>query len=259
MSFIYYNTSKKQFDIDDRKIDFASVLSTHWLLYGLLQTRPYVHGKLLDIGCGVKPYRPLFNVDQHLGVDWPNSGHQLNVEAYADVQSLPFADQSFDTLLCTEVIEHLPQPWKAMNEMARVLKPGGHLILSAPFVHIHHEFPHDYYRFTFFGLQTQVVQAGLLPLAIWARGGPVSVFMDLMSRFILSWSRAILRKIHIPKTGQDMILRLIIGLPQHIAVLFLINFSKHQTQQPENLILPTPLSLGYVLVASRPSDLEEKL
>lgn len=259
MSFIYFNSAKKQFDVDDRKVGIASVLSTRWLLHGLLQARPYVHGKLLDIGCGVKPYRSLFNADQHLGVDWPGSGHELNVEAFANAQSLPFADQSFDTLLCTEVIEHLPRPWQALDEMARVLKPGGHLILSAPFVHVHHEFPHDYYRFTFFGLQAQVRQAGLQPLAIWARGGPISVLMDLTSRFILSIARTLLRRIQTPEKIQNMILRFTISLPQRVAAFIWIRVSKRCAHQPDNFISPTPLSLGYVLVALRPADSQRKI
>ena len=251
MSFIYFNSSKNQFDVDDRKIGFASVLSTRWLLHGLLQARPYAHGKLLDIGCGIKPYQALFNADQHVGVDWPGSGHKLNIEAFADAHSLPFADQSFDTVLCTEVIEHLPQPWMSLNEMARVLKPGGHLILSAPFVHVHHEIPHDYYRFTFFGLQSQVRQAGLQPLAIWARGGPISVFVDLASRFTLSISRGLMRKIHTPQKIQHMILYFMITVPQRGAAFLLIDILRQNTHQFDSLTPPTILSLGYVLVASR--------
>ncbi len=70
-----------------------------------------------------------------------------------DAHALPFGDSEFTTILCTEVLEHLHSPWLAVAEMKRVLQPGGTLILTTRFVFPIHDTPHDYYRYTEYGLR----------------------------------------------------------------------------------------------------------
>ena len=74
-------------------------------------------------------------------------------DTVGDVHTLPFSDNTFEFILCAEVLEHLHTPHQAIAEMGRVLKPGGMLILTTRFVFPIHDAPHDYFRYTKYGLQ----------------------------------------------------------------------------------------------------------
>ena len=129
------------------------------LLWKALQRRAhYARGLLLDVGCGSKPYRSHFgHVRRYVGIDVPPVA---NADICASGLALPFADATFDTVLCTEVLEHVPEPGVLMSETARVLKPGGYLILTAAQTWgLHHE-PHDYYRYTHYGLRHLAQKSG---------------------------------------------------------------------------------------------------
>ena len=113
----------------------------------------YARGQLLDLGCGNAPYKPWFEsrVDRYVTADFPPVAEAVQVAC--DTERLPFRKASFDTVLCTQVHEHVPRPWLADCEMARILRPGGVLILSCPQYWVLHELPHDYFRFTPYGLR----------------------------------------------------------------------------------------------------------
>jgi SAM-dependent methyltransferase len=115
------------------------------------------------VGCGGQRYRSLFReVESYLGVDLPsNSAGNHALDVFADGLHLPFMPMAFDTVLCTEVLEHVPEPLALMTELARVLRPGGLLLLTAPQTWGLHEVPHDYYRYTEFGLCYLAGRAGL--------------------------------------------------------------------------------------------------
>ncbi len=102
----------------------------------------------LDIGCADSPYARTFS--NRVGFDaLPGVG----VDVVGDAHTLPFPDQSFEQILCTEVLEHLHTPQIAIGEMFRVLKSGGTLILTTRFIFPIHDAPGDYYRFTKYGLK----------------------------------------------------------------------------------------------------------
>lgn len=122
------------------------------------------HGKLLDVGCGVKPYEKLFApyVEKYYGTEYsPESGYRGNrADVAGDAEAMPFADASFDTILCTEVMEHVMNPEKVAEEFARVLKPGGTVIITVPFIFpIHDEY--DFTRFTNKGVAVMLERYGL--------------------------------------------------------------------------------------------------
>lgn len=105
--------------------------------------------RVLDIGAGGAAVHDTFFPNRvTVDID-PNR----NPDVVADAHQLPFADAEFAMILCTEVLEHLKDPRKAVSEMGRVLVPGGTLILTTRFVYPLHDVPHDYYRYTKYGLQ----------------------------------------------------------------------------------------------------------
>jgi len=140
------------------------------IVAALRDVAPQAHGRLLDVGCGNKPYESYFrpHVSEYLGIE-----HEATFAATAagsqgtrpdltyDGTRLPFEDASFDTVLSVQVLEHTPRPRELVREMSRVLKPGGLLILVAPFQFRLHEQPHDYFRYSSHGLRHLCDDAGL--------------------------------------------------------------------------------------------------
>ncbi len=119
----------------------------------------YARGRLLDLGCGDQPYRSVFkHVDRYIGLDTPSNG---KVHVYGDGMKLPFRNGVFDTVLCNEVLEHVPEPAQLMAEVARVLRPGGILLLTAPQTWGLHLEPRDFYRYTKYGLRYLAEKSGL--------------------------------------------------------------------------------------------------
>ncbi len=133
---------------------------------------------VLDVGCGAQPYRPLVEDAgfAYTGVDWPSSIHTTGTAAETVRHNLaetpwPFADGSFDAIVCTEVLEHIPDPQALLNESKRILKPGGKMLLTAPLLWPEHEAPHDYHRFTRYALKMVFERAGFTVDRMDARGG----------------------------------------------------------------------------------------
>lgn len=111
----------------------------------------------MDFGCGSKPYESLFlNASSYIGVDIEVSGHShLNekIDVFYDGKTVPFPDNNFDNVFCSEVMEHVFNPDESLREINRVLKPGGKLLLTCPFVWAEHEAPYDYARYSSFGIK----------------------------------------------------------------------------------------------------------
>jgi SAM-dependent methyltransferase len=133
----------------------------------------HARGLLLDVGCGGRPHESIFlpYVDRYIGVDTPASALS-RVDVAAIASHLPFPDQTFDTVLCTEVLEHLSDPATCLREMGRVLRVGGHLILTTPQLWHLHEEPYDFFRYTRYGLSHLCNGAGLKVVEIRPHGGP---------------------------------------------------------------------------------------
>ncbi len=117
---------------------------------------PSLKGRLLDVGCGSKPYRNLFTVDSYTGMDIEQSGHSHeneDIDIYYDGHTFPFEANHFDSILCNQVFEHVFNPEEFLSELSRVLKSGGNLLLSVPFAWDEHEQPYDYARYSSFALK----------------------------------------------------------------------------------------------------------
>lgn len=109
--------------------------------------------RVLDVGAGSCPYRSCFNHCTYETQDFTQlSKEQLigksgygQIDHISDILRIPVADTSFDAILCTEVLEHVPEPIRAVKEFARILKPGGKLLITAPLGSGIHQAPYHYY------------------------------------------------------------------------------------------------------------------
>jgi len=126
------------------------------IYHGIQKNSHFMKGKMLDFGCGIKPYQSLFQVEQYIGVDIENKGHSNDiskVDFFYDGHTLPFADNSFDSVFTSEVLTHIFNIDEIMLELYRVLKPGGCILVTVPFVWYENETPNDSVRYTFFGVK----------------------------------------------------------------------------------------------------------
>lgn len=158
--------------VDEKKT--TSILTNQLLVDYLMDTTFYFHGKLLDLGCGEKPYKLIYDAicEHSVGVDVQTCVHeQKYVDVFANADNLPFEDDCFDTVLCTNVLEHVANAEKAFQEISRVLKKDGYLIMAVPFLYPVHEAPYDYYRYTRFGIEYQLMKNGFIVERSMAWGG----------------------------------------------------------------------------------------
>lgn len=117
----------------------------------------------LDVGCGLKPYESSFQYASYTGIDVEISGrsHELKKpDKYFDGVNIPYENNTFDGILSTQVLEHVENLDLLLKECNRVLKPRGSFIVSVPFVYKEHEQPHDFRRFTSYGLMKLLSRNG---------------------------------------------------------------------------------------------------
>jgi SAM-dependent methyltransferase len=153
---------------------------------------PRLRGRLLDVGCGDKPYQHLFRdrVTEYIGVEHEatyaatDAGRRGAADVTYDGRTLPFPDASFDSVLNVQVLEHTPHPGALVGQMARVLRPGGALLLSAPFSFRLHEEPHDYFRFSPHGLGELCRSAGLVIEEVLPHGGLWSLLGHKLNSYL---------------------------------------------------------------------------
>jgi SAM-dependent methyltransferase len=158
-------------------------------LYGK-HLRKYAKGSLLDLGCGKVPlyiaYKDL--VSDTTCVDWVNTQHDnKHLDLECDLTNkLPFLSGEFDTVILSDVLEHILTPAKLLKEICRVLSKDGKLIMNVPFYYWLHEQPFDYYRFTEFALRSFVEDAGLKTVKLETLGGTPEILTDIISKNLCS-------------------------------------------------------------------------
>jgi SAM-dependent methyltransferase len=185
---------------DPTKIGVGSrlIADLQAVLYDRL-IREHARGVLLDLACGDVPlyatYRPL--VEDNVCTDWSNTEHKspfLDHEFDLN-QGISLDDASFDTILITDVLEHIAAPDLLFREMARVLRSGGKIILTTPFLYWIHEAPFDYCRYTEYKLEKLCEENGLDVLSLEAYGGAPEVVLDVVAKQIDS--SAVLSAMHL--------------------------------------------------------------
>jgi len=136
---------------------------------GIRANARYMQGVMLDLGCGSKPYKDLFKVDSYVGLEVEPSGHdhrESQIDVLYDGRRMPFRDRVFDSVLAAEVFEHISDLDEVLAELRRVMKPNAHMIVTMPFGWEEHETPHDYIRFTSYGIAMRLRKQGFQVLQV---------------------------------------------------------------------------------------------
>jgi SAM-dependent methyltransferase len=115
---------------------------------------------VLDVGAGNAPYRELFAAQRYVTLDHEGTPHSRDVDLIGSASAIPTDPDRFDAVICTQVLEHVPNPGLALEEFHRVLRPGGRLIATVPFAWEEHELPHDYFRYAQPGIEYLLSEAG---------------------------------------------------------------------------------------------------
>ena len=162
------------------------------------QIAQHVRGRLLDLGCGKVPLFDAYRnfASETICVDWANSLHRnqhLDIECDL-TQPLPFAAGEFDTIILSDVLEHVPEPQHLWREMARVLSDRGRLLLNVPFFYWLHEQPHDYYRYTAHALERFATLSDMKITHLSAIGGAPEVIADILAKNL----------VHLPLIGRPL-------------------------------------------------------
>ena len=146
----------------------------------------FIKGAVLDCGCGKVPYYEMYrdNASSVSCIDWEKSPHDTNhIDIAYDLnQGLPYEAASFDSILLTDVLEHLYAPQVLLNAAANSLRLGGHIVVGVPFFYRIHEAPHDFHRYTEFALEKMLTNAGLKVIRKDIYGGYFDVLFDLLNK-----------------------------------------------------------------------------
>ena len=165
---------------------------------------------VIDVGCGEAPWRPLVRDlgAQYLCLDVAQNSAG-SVSALCKANALPLADRTADVVLCTEVLEHVPDPGQAICELRRVLRKGGWAIVTTPFLYPLHEEPMDFQRLTIHQLRRLALYAGFVPHLIGTRGNELEVLATTWDRL---WSNALPSRLGVMRTMILAFLRLSVNL-----------------------------------------------
>lgn len=162
---------------------------------------PSMKGRLLDFGCGSKPYQSLFNVEEYIGLDFEKTGHDHSneqIDVFYDGKTIPFPDEHFDSVLCSEVAEHLFDLPAALAEINRVLKKAGKLLLTCPFVWGEHEAPYDYARYTQFALKELLEKNGFRIVLYEKKGNFIEAITQMRVLYFASVAQPFFARLSYP-------------------------------------------------------------
>lgn len=219
----------------------------NWLAYDavdrlLLKHVPLYKGVLYDLGCGSSPYRGFFLqfVDRYVGVDWSQSYHETTADIIADLNKpLPVESEVADTVISISVLEHLYAPQTMIEQAYRILKPSGNILLEVPWQWAVHEEPHDYFRYSPFGLKYLFEKAGFTDIVVESESGFCTTWILKANYFCIRFIRG-------PKP-----IRWLLRIP----ILILCSFGQWVAPWADRLDRNWLLeSCGYVVTARKPGS-----
>ena len=202
-----------------------------------INLRKHATGQLLDLGCGKVPLYRMYRdyVTDNICVDWGNSLHKNeHLDYELDLaKKLPFVDSEFDTIILSDVLEHIPVPENLWKEIARILTPDGKIMMNVPFYYWLHEQPYDYYRYTEFALRRFVETSGLRLVQLDPVGGAPEVMADIFAKNI----------VRLPKLGRPLAL---------LAQWFTLGLIRTQFGKKLSETTSRSFPLGYFMIAEKP-------
>jgi len=175
-------------------------IELRWLRRVTERLAPHASGRMLDVGCGERPYERAFapHVERYVGLEYPPVADNLHpeiwgklerirgiVDVWGDGARLPFRDRTFDTVLALEVLEHVGNPDACVEEIARVLAPGGTLLLTVPLVAPLHQWPFDFWRYTPRGIEVLLARHGFAIERVEPRGNFASATGATVAHWLL--------------------------------------------------------------------------
>lgn len=167
----------------------VDISSHHYIVLTILErwilekAVPAAQGDLLDFGCGGQPYRANFEsrISRYIGADVAAaSGVQPDIRLIPG-QPVPMPDASVDTILSTQVLEHVSDVDSYIAECSRLLRSKGKLLISVPMQWRHHEVPHDYWRFTRYGLEDVLQRHGFIVESTTPCGGVFAMVGQILA------------------------------------------------------------------------------
>ena len=194
----------------------------------------FAKGKLLDIGCGSKPYQSLFSkkINEYIGIDT----YSPLADIKKDFFTAHIPSHTFDTILCTQVIEHVPDPNILLKKINTLLKKDGVLILTAPLVAALHEEPNDYYRFTKYALNNLLNHNGFTIITLKEEGDWISSNLTMIAFYL-----------------EGTCNRYFLRFPKKLVIAFLMLFGTLLSHLPTQWTKPTKYPMNYLVIAKKKS------
>jgi SAM-dependent methyltransferase len=170
------------------------IIASNQIIHYQQFIKKYASGILLDCGCGDVPYYGIYKnlIDDSYCIDWEYSPQdQIHVDKFVNLNEPLIINKTFDTIILSDVLEHIAEPQQLINELYLLLNPNGKIIIMVPFMYRLHEEPNDYYRYTEHALKYMLNKASFKLLEIESYGGIVDVIFDLLNKgFFNTKSRA---------------------------------------------------------------------